>query len=156
MDKRNHRTSRTRGMNTWRAGCSESCTSGSEGGPQNPTSRNADRALRSDPYTEHLTPEKAECSAVACSMLGHERLLAGRSTRDRQRPWSTQRWRWPSQPESRREGWWFTRITARNTPRGRSAATSGPPASCSPSGPSAMRMTTRWSSHCGDGCKPSC
>ncbi len=51
MDKRNHRTNRTSGMNTWRAGCSESCTSGSEGGPQKPTSRNADRALRSDPYT---------------------------------------------------------------------------------------------------------
>ncbi len=38
-------------MNTWRAGCSGSCTSGSEGGPGKPTSRNADRAPRSDPYT---------------------------------------------------------------------------------------------------------
>ncbi|MFV1962869.1 MAG: hypothetical protein ACC658_13690, partial [Acidimicrobiia bacterium] len=38
-------------MNTWRAGCSESCTSGSEGGPEKPTSRKAGRALRSDPYT---------------------------------------------------------------------------------------------------------
>ena len=38
-------------MNTWRAGCSGSCTSGSEGGPQKPTRRKPDRALRSDPYT---------------------------------------------------------------------------------------------------------
>ena len=41
----------TSGMNPWRAGCSESCTSGSEGGPEKPTSRKADRALRPDPYT---------------------------------------------------------------------------------------------------------
>ena len=38
-------------MNTWRAGCGGSRTSGSEGGPEKPTSRKADRALRSDPYT---------------------------------------------------------------------------------------------------------
>jgi putative transposase len=44
-------------MNTWRAGCGGSRTSGSEGGPRNPTSRKADRALRSDPYTEHRTTE---------------------------------------------------------------------------------------------------
>ena len=52
MDKRvNNRKTRTSGMNTWRAGCSGSCTSGSEGGPQKPTRRKPDRALRSDPYT---------------------------------------------------------------------------------------------------------
>ena len=44
-------------MNTWRAGCGESRTSGSEGGPGKPTSRKADRAPRSDPYTEHPTKE---------------------------------------------------------------------------------------------------
>ena len=38
-------------MSTWRAGCSGSCTSGSEGGPGKPTSRKAGRAPRSDPYT---------------------------------------------------------------------------------------------------------
>jgi putative transposase len=32
-------------------------TSGSEGGPGKPTSRKADRAPRSDPYTEHRTGE---------------------------------------------------------------------------------------------------
>jgi putative transposase len=51
MDEHGDRTSRTSGMTTWRAGCSGSCTSGSEGGPEKPTSRKADRALRSDPYT---------------------------------------------------------------------------------------------------------
>ena len=44
-------------MNTWRAGCSGSCTSGSEGGPEKPTHRKVGRALRSDPYTEHWTKE---------------------------------------------------------------------------------------------------
>ena len=41
----------TNDMNPWRAGCSESCTSGSEGGPQKPTHRKMGRALRPDPYT---------------------------------------------------------------------------------------------------------
>lgn len=44
-------------MNRWRAGCGESRTSGSEGGPGKPTSRKAGRAPRSDPYTEHRTGE---------------------------------------------------------------------------------------------------
>ena len=44
-------------MNTWRARCGESRTSGSESGPQKPTSRNADSALRPDFYTEHWTGE---------------------------------------------------------------------------------------------------
>ncbi len=39
------------GMNTWRAGCGGSRTSGSEGGPEKPTGRKPGRALRSDPYT---------------------------------------------------------------------------------------------------------
>ena len=45
-------------MNLWRAGCGESRTSGSEGGPEKPTSRDAGRALRSDPYTKLLGPAK--------------------------------------------------------------------------------------------------
>ena len=39
------------GVNAWRAGCGGSRTSGSEGGPEKRTGRNADKALRSDPYT---------------------------------------------------------------------------------------------------------
>src|SRR5829696_103046 len=52
MDERaNTRTRHTSGLNTWRAGCGGSRTSGSEGGPEKPTRRKPDRALRSDPYT---------------------------------------------------------------------------------------------------------
>lgn len=52
-------------MNTWRAGCGESRTSGSEGGPEKPTRRESGRALRSDPYTEHPTGEgKLYCCAI--------------------------------------------------------------------------------------------
>jgi putative transposase len=61
---------RTSGMNPWRAGCGESRTSGSEGGPEKPTSRKTGRALRPDPYTEHPTREgKLYCAVVldACS-----------------------------------------------------------------------------------------
>ena len=43
-------------MNMWRAGCGGSRTSGSEGGQEKPTSRKADRALLSDPYTYVWTP----------------------------------------------------------------------------------------------------
>jgi putative transposase len=38
-------------MKAWRAGCGESRTSGSEGGPEKPTGGNVRTALRSDPYT---------------------------------------------------------------------------------------------------------
>ena len=52
-------------MNTWRAGCGGSRTSGSEGGPEKPTNGNVGRALRSDPYTEHPTREgKVYCCVV--------------------------------------------------------------------------------------------
>ena len=56
---------RTSVMNMWRAGCGESRTFGSEGGPGRPTSREADRAPWSDPYTEHRTREgKVYCCVV--------------------------------------------------------------------------------------------
>jgi putative transposase len=45
-------------MNTWRAGCGGSRTSGSEGGPEKPTHREMGRALRSDPYTKLRGPHK--------------------------------------------------------------------------------------------------
>ena len=51
VERNDNRITRTSGMTTWRAGCGGSRTSGSEGGPEKPTSRKADRALRSDPYT---------------------------------------------------------------------------------------------------------
>jgi len=52
MDKHDAgQQSRNSCLNTWRAGCGGSRTSGSEGGPGKPTSRKADRAPRPDPYT---------------------------------------------------------------------------------------------------------
>jgi len=57
MDEQDDRITRTSGINTWRAGCAETCTSGSEGGPEKPTDRQGGRALRSDPYTEIPTGE---------------------------------------------------------------------------------------------------
>jgi putative transposase len=51
MGEHDTRITPTSGMSPWRAGCNESCTSGSEGGPEKPTSRKAGRALRPDPYT---------------------------------------------------------------------------------------------------------
>ena len=41
----------TSGLNPWRARCGEIRSAGSEGGPGNRISRNADTAPRSDPYT---------------------------------------------------------------------------------------------------------
>ena len=39
------------GVIPWRAGCAETCSSGSEGGPGKRTGRKPGTALRSDPYT---------------------------------------------------------------------------------------------------------
>ena len=52
MDEPHTRITRTSGLNPRRAGCSETGTSGSEGGPQKPTGRKTGRALRPDPYTD--------------------------------------------------------------------------------------------------------
>jgi putative transposase len=52
-------------MSPWRAGCGESRTSGSEGGPRKRTGRKAGTAPRPDPYTEHPTREgKVYCAVV--------------------------------------------------------------------------------------------
>jgi transposase InsO family protein len=51
MGEHRIRITRTSGMNPWRAGCGESCTSGSEGGLGKPTGRNSGKAPQSDPYT---------------------------------------------------------------------------------------------------------
>ena len=42
-------------MTPWRAGCGESRTSGSEGGPGRPTGGNSGTAPRYDPYTYRST-----------------------------------------------------------------------------------------------------
>jgi hypothetical protein len=54
-----------RGMTPWRAGCAETCTSGSEGGPRKRARRKPGTAPRPDPYTEHPTREgKVYCCVV--------------------------------------------------------------------------------------------
>jgi transposase InsO family protein len=58
MDDDAIRINRTNGVTSWRAGCGESRTSGSEGGPEKPTDRNVGRALRSDPYTKLKGPSR--------------------------------------------------------------------------------------------------
>lgn len=58
VERNDNRITRTSGMNTWRAGCGGSRTSGSEGGPEKPTSRKAGRAFRSDPYTKLQGPTR--------------------------------------------------------------------------------------------------
>ena len=53
------------GVISWRAGCAETCTSGSEGGPGKRAGGNTGTAPRSDPYTEHPTREgKIYCCVV--------------------------------------------------------------------------------------------
>ena len=69
-----NRITRTSGMNTWRAGCGGSRTSGSEGGPEKPTRRKTGRALRSDPYTYIATGEGWLYLASVLD-LGSRRLL---------------------------------------------------------------------------------
>jgi hypothetical protein len=46
------------GMNLWRAGCPETGSSGSEGGPRKRTGQETDTAPRPDPYTKLLGPAK--------------------------------------------------------------------------------------------------
>ena len=70
-----NRDTRTSGMNTWRAGCGESRTSGSEGGPGKPTSREADRAPWSDPYT--YVPTVQGWLYLACVTDVYSRMILG-------------------------------------------------------------------------------
>ena len=46
-------------MNLWRAGCVETRTSGSEGGPRKRTGRKPGTALRPDPYYQHTGDRQA-------------------------------------------------------------------------------------------------
>ena len=74
MDKYRTRITRTSGMNPWRAGCGESRTSGSEGGPGRPTGGDSGTAPRSDPYTYVRTGEGWLYLASVLD-LGSRRLL---------------------------------------------------------------------------------
>ena len=58
MDERCDGITRPSGMSSWRAGCDESRTSGSEGGPRKRTGRKVGTAPRPDPYTKLRGPAK--------------------------------------------------------------------------------------------------
>jgi hypothetical protein len=70
MEEASARITRTSGMNPWRAGCGESRTSGSEGGPGRRSGRKTGTAPWPDPYTTfptlagdyHLIPVLDRCS----------------------------------------------------------------------------------------------
>ena len=85
MDKRvNNRITRTSGMNTWRAGCGGSCTSGSEGGPQKPTRRKPDRALRPDPYTKLRSPTRGKYFELYVIIDIYSRFVVGWTVAERE------------------------------------------------------------------------
>jgi hypothetical protein len=86
----------------------------------------------------------------------NKRLLVGQSMPDQQPRWSTLLSRWLSTLEDLRWGWWSTQIMGRNTRRGRSVVISVPLDWFSPWEPSETRMTTRWLSRFGAGCRLSC
>ena len=75
VERNDNRITRTSGMTTWRAGCGGSRTSGSEGGPEKPTSRKADRALRSDPYT--YVPTRSGMAYVCLIVDAFSRRIVG-------------------------------------------------------------------------------
>ena len=54
------------GMNTWRPGCSGSCTSGSEGGPGKPTSRKGREGHPGPTPTQSIPPDKRK---VYCAVV---------------------------------------------------------------------------------------
>ena len=107
-------------MNTWRAGCSGSCTSGSEGGPGKPTSRKADRAPRSDPYTEHPTRQAQGVLRGGAGRVRAAGSSAGRSTTRPPPDWSPPRWEWQSGTASPIPARLYIRTRAPNSPPGRS------------------------------------
>ena len=79
------RITRTSGITTWRAGCGESRMSGSEGGPGKPTSQEAGRAPRPDPYTYIRTFSGWVYAAFVMDMYSR-RILGWRVSTSKQTP----------------------------------------------------------------------
>ena len=78
MDSNNHR-GLTNGTDLWRAGCSETGTSGSAGGPRKRTSRKTDTAPRPDPTPTSRSPAAGPTStgpSTSMAMPVHNRIRA--------------------------------------------------------------------------------
>ena len=65
------------GLIPWRAGCAETCTSGSEGGPRKRAGRKAGTAPRPDPYT-YLPMRRGFCYLTAVMDRASRRVLSFR------------------------------------------------------------------------------
>ncbi len=74
----------TSDMTAWRAGCGESRTSGSEGGPRNRTDREAGTAPRPDPYTKLLGPAKWTYFSLYVLLDSSSRYVTGWLLADRE------------------------------------------------------------------------
>lgn len=142
-------------MISWRAGCAERCTSGSEGGPGKRTGRKPDTAPRSDPYTEHPTREgKVYCCVV---LDAFSRKVVGWSI-DTQQNTLLVTSALTMATHERNPGSDLVIHSDRGTPSSRpgpSAKRSATPVSHHRWEPSARHTIMRWSSRSGAACKSS-
>ena len=105
-------------MSTWRAGCAETCTSGSEGGSQKPTGRKTGRALRPDPYTYIPTWAGWLYLAVVLNVFSRRVVGWAMATHLRTEPVLTRtRSTWPSGTAGPALGWSTTAARADSTGR---------------------------------------
>jgi single stranded DNA-binding protein len=82
MGHRDRTDRKARGMNSWRAGCVETRTSGSEGGLRKRTGRKTDTAPQPDPYVW-----RGQAEHLADSLSKGDRVMV--TGRLRQRSWET-------------------------------------------------------------------
>ena len=116
------------GMTTWRAGCGESRTSGSEGGPGKPTSREADQGAPVRPRPKS-TQGSATSRGQAVLLRDQGRLRQPDRGLLHQRPDARPAWPWPP--------------SRTPSPAARPRATTSPAASCTRTG-AASSAPGRW------------